>query len=121
MGRWLRGADLVVSAAGYQAYHEIVQAGVPAVFVPQRRQYDSQARRALGKLGIAPRAAHGVARSPLELEVCLDRLMGAERAPVQPFEGARQVAEAKRALVSGFGMIVFDRGLSSAAVVLEAA
>ncbi|MCB1342357.1 MAG: thiolase family protein [Pseudooceanicola sp.] len=35
--------------------------------------------------------------------------------------GARQVAEAKRALVSGFGMIVFDRGLSSAAVVLEAA
>lgn len=35
--------------------------------------------------------------------------------------GARQVARARRALVSGFGMIVFDRGLGSAAAVLEAA
>lgn len=35
--------------------------------------------------------------------------------------GARQVRGARRALVSGFGMIVFDRGLGSAATVLEAA
>lgn len=35
--------------------------------------------------------------------------------------GARQVAGAKRALVSGFGMINFDRGLGSGAAVLEAA
>jgi acetyl-CoA acetyltransferase len=35
--------------------------------------------------------------------------------------GARQVARARRALVSGFGMIVFDRGLGSGAAVLEAA
>ena len=35
--------------------------------------------------------------------------------------GARQVPGARRALVSGFGMIVFDRGLGSAAAVLEAA
>lgn len=35
--------------------------------------------------------------------------------------GARQVAEARRALVSGFGMIVFDRGLGSGAAILEAA
>lgn len=34
---------------------------------------------------------------------------------------ARQVAGARRALVSGFGMINFDRGLGSGAVVLEAA
>lgn len=33
----------------------------------------------------------------------------------------RQVARARRALVSGFGMIVFDRGLGSGAAVLEAA
>jgi acetyl-CoA acetyltransferase len=31
----------------------------------------------------------------------------------------RQVPEAKFALVSGFGMVVYDRGLSSAAVLLE--
>lgn len=35
--------------------------------------------------------------------------------------GTRQVARARRALVSGFGMIVFDRGLGSGAAVLEAA
>jgi len=35
--------------------------------------------------------------------------------------GARQVKGAKRALVSGFGMINFDRGLGSAAAMLEAA
>lgn len=92
-GRFLRGADLVVSAAGYQSYHEIVQAGVPAVFLPQRRQYDSQAQRALGRFGMEPRAPHGVARSPAELELCLDRLMGSEPAPPEKFQGAEQVAE----------------------------
>ncbi|MCC5970281.1 MAG: thiolase family protein [Pararhodobacter sp.] len=35
--------------------------------------------------------------------------------------GERQVEGARRALVSGFGMINFDRGLGSGAVVLEAA
>lgn len=35
--------------------------------------------------------------------------------------GTRQVARAGRALVSGFGMINFDRGLGSGAAVLEAA
>lgn len=33
----------------------------------------------------------------------------------------RQVAKARRALVSGFGMITFDRGLASGAAILEAA
>ncbi|MEV6489222.1 glycosyltransferase [Actinoplanes sp. NPDC051633] len=32
--RSLRAADLVVSAAGYTAFHETLAAGVPAVFVP---------------------------------------------------------------------------------------
>lgn len=35
--------------------------------------------------------------------------------------GERQVARARRALVSGFGMITYDRGLGSGAVILEAA
>lgn len=35
--------------------------------------------------------------------------------------GARQVRQARRALVSGFGMINFDRGLGSGAAILEAA
>ena len=35
--------------------------------------------------------------------------------------GPTQVANARRALVSGFGMINYDRGLCSGAAILEAA
>lgn len=93
VGTWLRGADLVVSAAGYQSYYEIVQAGVPVIFLPQRRKYDNQAQRALGKFGMAPRAEHELAGSPQELEFSLDKLMGVAAAPPSRFQGAEQVVE----------------------------
>lgn len=35
--------------------------------------------------------------------------------------GTRQLPSAKRGLVSGFGMVGYGRGLSSATVILEAA
>ena len=47
---WLAQVDLVVSAAGYNAYHEILQSGVPALFWPQERLYDQQELRAQGLL-----------------------------------------------------------------------
>lgn len=55
----------------------------------------------------------GCAGGSLGLVEALRQLTGAA--------GGRQVAGARRALVSGFGMINFDRGLGSGAVVLEAA
>lgn len=44
--RSLRAADLVVSAAGYTAFHETLAAGVPVVFVPSPDATDDQLARA---------------------------------------------------------------------------
>lgn len=46
MSRYLRAFDAVVSAAGYNAYHELVRFGVPALYVPMKRRTDDQAARA---------------------------------------------------------------------------
>jgi len=46
----LTGVDAAASAAGYNTFHELMQAGVPTVFLPQPRISDDQharARRAL--------------------------------------------------------------------------
>ncbi|MCB2095324.1 MAG: hypothetical protein KDE11_13030 [Rhodobacteraceae bacterium] len=43
-----QAADLVISAAGYNSFHEILFHGIPAIFVPQMAAYmDDQERRAL--------------------------------------------------------------------------
>jgi len=57
MSRYLAAFDLAVSAAGYNAYHELIHLGPPTLFVPMPRQTDDQAARA--------RYAHviGVARA----------------------------------------------------------
>jgi UDP:flavonoid glycosyltransferase YjiC (YdhE family) len=46
MSRYLRAFDAAVSAAGYNAYHELVRFGVPTLFVPMARRTDDQAARA---------------------------------------------------------------------------
>jgi hypothetical protein len=61
--RVLPAADVVVAAGGYHAFHETRLAGVPTVFVPQRRRHDDQWHRVRGA---------AVAADPLELE-CLVR------------------------------------------------
>lgn len=91
-GRLLRAADLVVAAAGYQSYYEIVACGIPAVFVPQRRPLDHQARRALGHLGYPPRTAFRVASSPDELTAAMAELAEARPAKFSSFSGASQAA-----------------------------
>ncbi len=66
-----RAADLALSAAGYNSFHELIYAGVPAIFVPQMAPFmDDQDRRA--------RAAsdRGLARTVAAHEfVLLDRAM----------------------------------------------
>ncbi|GAA2671622.1 glycosyltransferase [Actinoplanes palleronii] len=47
ISRYLRGLDLVVSASGYNSFHELLAFGVPAVFVPNRAtSLDDQVARA---------------------------------------------------------------------------
>jgi hypothetical protein len=82
----LSAADVVVTAAGYHAYHEVQASGVPAVFIPRPRRYDDQAWRARDA---------AVARDPYELEAWLRRLLASargERRPVAAADGARYVA-----------------------------
>lgn len=46
LSRWLSGIDVAVSAAGYNAAHELLHAGVPSLFVPQEKIADDQFARA---------------------------------------------------------------------------
>ncbi|HEY8466421.1 MAG TPA: glycosyltransferase [Solirubrobacterales bacterium] len=46
MSRYLRAFDAAVSAAGYNAYHELIRFGVPTLYVPMERRTDDQAARA---------------------------------------------------------------------------
>jgi Glycosyltransferase family 28 C-terminal domain len=46
MSRYLPAFDLAVSAAGYNAYHELIRFGVPALYVPMPRLTDDQPARA---------------------------------------------------------------------------
>ncbi|WP_328461540.1 glycosyltransferase [Actinoplanes sp. NBC_00393] len=46
ISRYLRGLDLVVSAAGYNAFHELLAFSVPTVFIPDREAWDDQVSRA---------------------------------------------------------------------------
>ena len=64
--RVLAAADVVVTAGGYHAFHETRRIGAPTVFIPQRRRYDDQWQRVLGRV---------VATDPVELECCVRRLL----------------------------------------------
>ncbi len=46
MSRYFRAFDLAVSAAGYNAFHELIAFRVPSLFVPMPRNTDDQAARA---------------------------------------------------------------------------
>jgi UDP:flavonoid glycosyltransferase YjiC (YdhE family) len=77
ISRYYRAFDAVVAAAGYNAYHEVIRFGVPALFIPMARQTDDQAARAQ----FAEEQGFGVAVSAPdapELEARLDRLLDDE-------------------------------------------
>ncbi len=46
MSRYYAAFDGAVAACGYNAFHELIRFGVPALFVPMRRETDDQAARA---------------------------------------------------------------------------
>jgi hypothetical protein len=90
----LAAADVVVSAGGYHAFHEVRAAGVPAVFLPQWRRYDDQSARVRDCL---------VAEDPTSLERAVRAVLhegGAEPATppplAQPEAGAEELARLVR-------------------------
>jgi UDP-N-acetylglucosamine--N-acetylmuramyl-(pentapeptide) pyrophosphoryl-undecaprenol N-acetylglucosamine transferase len=104
------GLDAAVSAAGFNAFHELMYVGVPTVFVPQPRIADDQLER-------AQRAeAAGAGRVAPNLDAVPDLLESpgdprAARALV-PVNGARQAA------VLALQTVLPDHGVAAAAATL---
>jgi hypothetical protein len=90
MSRYFAAFDAAVAAAGYNAYHELIELGVPSLFVPMRRETDDQAARARWAEGAG--LGLGVAAAgDAELEAKLDRLL-TERAAIASRLAGREEA-----------------------------
>lgn len=99
MSRYYAAFDGAVSAAGYNAFHELVRFGVPTMFVPMRRDTDDQAARAR----YAAKAGVGLAvegPSDARIEERLSELLDPERRramreklqELRPDDGAAEAA-----------------------------
>jgi UDP-N-acetylglucosamine--N-acetylmuramyl-(pentapeptide) pyrophosphoryl-undecaprenol N-acetylglucosamine transferase len=78
MSRYFAAFDLAVSAAGYNAYHELIRFRVPALYVPMPRLTDDQAARAR----YAEQAGIGLGTDGPDsdrIEALLDQLLDPER------------------------------------------
>jgi hypothetical protein len=99
MSRYYAAFDVAVSAAGYNAYHELIRFGVPALYVPMPRETDDQPARARYAEDVGVGLATDDPGSE-ELEAKLDRLLDAaarermrERlAALRPDNGAGEAA-----------------------------
>ncbi len=94
--RYLSGADLVLSASGYNAYYEVTKHHRPALWVPQPRKTDDQALRASGAFDFRNTAPQGICQGePTETQ--MEALL--PRKPVDPSQtpptpqGAMMIAE----------------------------
>ncbi len=110
MSRYYAAFDGAVSAVGYNAFHEMVAFGIPALFVPMRRETDDQAARAR----YAETAGVGLAVDGPEDERIEDRLgelldagrrvaMREKLEELRPDNGAAQAAEWLQHLAEGAG------------------
>jgi UDP-N-acetylglucosamine--N-acetylmuramyl-(pentapeptide) pyrophosphoryl-undecaprenol N-acetylglucosamine transferase len=108
MSRNYAAFDLVVAAAGYNGFHELLELGVPALFVPIARETDDQAARARWAAAVGLAGAVAAPDAP-GLERELDRLLDpAERgriaarlAELPRATGAQEAADWFAGLVSG--------------------
>jgi UDP:flavonoid glycosyltransferase YjiC (YdhE family) len=107
VSRYLRAFEFAVSAAGYNAYHELIGHAVPTLFVPMPRELDDQAARArhAEAAGLAL-ACDGPGSAGLEglVERMLDpELRGAISARARALKVANGATEAAR-LMSALAM-----------------
>jgi UDP:flavonoid glycosyltransferase YjiC (YdhE family) len=107
ISRFYAAFDFAVSAAGYNAYHEMVQLGPPALWVPMAREMDDQAARArfAEEAGIG-RCCEDTTTGALEgaLDDLLDparrEAMRARLAELHPSNGAAEAAQAIAGLLA---------------------
>ncbi len=96
ISRYYRAIDAAVAACGYNAYHELIRCGVPALYAPMRRETDDQSGRAryaqeVG-VGLSLEGATAGARLDQLLDpAALDR-MRAKLAELRPGNGADDAA-----------------------------
>jgi UDP:flavonoid glycosyltransferase YjiC (YdhE family) len=97
ISRFYGAFDAAASAAGYNAYHELIHLGIPSVFAPMRRETDDQAARA----GYASRSGVGLSAMDGDaLDGALDQLldpaarerMATRLAELRPANGAGPAA-----------------------------
>jgi hypothetical protein len=104
LSRYLRAFDFVISAVGYNSFHEIISARLPAIFVPNEHpQQDNQ----LGRARYAERHGFGFCVRTTEiyrLAACIDALL-------DPAERQR--------LRDGCAAIEFENGAIEAARFIE--
>jgi UDP:flavonoid glycosyltransferase YjiC (YdhE family) len=104
LARYLRAFDAFVGAAGYNTCCELVQAGVPALLVPNAQLADDQVRRAHMVADAMP-AVVSACETDEEREVAVRQLLGmlnaarTKRAAI-PMNGAALAAEEILALVA---------------------
>jgi UDP:flavonoid glycosyltransferase YjiC (YdhE family) len=100
--------DAAISAAGYNAFHELLYCGVPTVFLPQERGYDDQHRRARaarerGAAEIVEELSPGSLQRALSrvLEASVAREMKQRAQQMVSVNGAENAARAILELASG--------------------
>lgn len=103
LARYLRAFNAFVGAAGYNTCCELVQAGVPALLVPNSGLADDQARRAHMVADAVP-AVVSACETNQEREMAVSELLGMLDATQRkrtaiPMNGALLAAEAIHALV----------------------
>jgi len=99
MSRYYAAFDGAVAAAGYNAFHELIRFGVPALFVPMPRETDDQPARArhAERMGVAVAVERpGDARLEERLEELVDterrEAMKSRLAELRPENGAAEAA-----------------------------
>ncbi len=99
VSRHYRAFDFALSAAGYNAYHELIALAVPAVYVPMPRELDDQAARAryaeragVGLACESPDSEQLGARIECVLELDQRERIAARAHALGPFEGAAEAA-----------------------------
>ena len=102
--RFMRAFDVYVGAAGYNSCCEVLQAGIPALFVPNTLVSDDQTRRAELLAEAAP-AVVSPCETAADRSQAIDRLLAlrSERTGRQSFDlgGAQYAADEIVALVEG--------------------